>query len=538
MPKKLTTHDFKEKLERAHKKDYALVGEYTNARTKVRIKHLVCNNIYETYPKTALYNNCPFCASNAKKTTKHFIDDLNAKFPNQYTVLGEYKNRKTKIKIKHNVCGTIWFPTPTNILQGHGCPNCANLHRNDNNRLTLDDLRQRTKEITNDAYKLIGGEYKNNTSELTFVHKECNQTFKTNWLKFSQGSTKCPNCRGSLGEQIIKGYLQQHHFNYEYAYLVNDLVDVRPLHFDFYLEEYNVAIEYDGIQHYDKSSKLYNETIVKHDGMKNKYCLENHINLIRIPYYENINQVLDNTLLSIVSIKDNQYSLTFKEVSSNEVEVLMLKYHYLHRKVPVKFAFGLYLNDTLKGMITYSTVNKTTSNRIFTNQANLNNTLELSRLYIKDEVSQNIKNITSKFIAYSLKQLKAKGNYFIISFADSGMNHSGSIYQATNFKYLGKSKNTGMYAWGGLNKYRERWQKGAYYRYLILPSDKYLYVTLVGNKKFKKHLNDYLKLSIQVYPKLDKQHYQIGEFENRKIKDRETGIIYNELDLVEKLKQV
>ena len=33
------------------------------------------------------------------------------------------------------------------------------------------------------------------------------------------------------------------------------------------------------------SSKFYNEIIVKHDNIKNEYCKNKNIDLLRIPYY-------------------------------------------------------------------------------------------------------------------------------------------------------------------------------------------------------------------------------------------------------------
>lgn len=107
--------------------------------------------------------------------------------------------------------------------------------------------------------------------------------------------------------------------------------------------------------------------------------------------------------------------IEFKDVDSNTVLPLMLKYHYLHRRVATRFCFALYYQGGLVGMITYSPVRLTLAHSI-SNDANNQNTLELSRLYIKDKVSQTISNITSQFVSWSLRQLKQRGNWFIISF--------------------------------------------------------------------------------------------------------------------------
>lgn len=61
------------------------------------------------------------------------------------------------------------------------------------------------------------------------------------------------------------------------------------LRFDFYLPDYNCCIEYDGEQHfYYKGSGWNNKEnfieLTKRDAIKNEYCKNHNIKLIRIPY--------------------------------------------------------------------------------------------------------------------------------------------------------------------------------------------------------------------------------------------------------------
>lgn len=77
--------------------------------------------------------------------------------------------------------------------------------------------------------------------------------------------------------------------------------------FDFYLPQYNLFIEYDGEQHF-KPIRYYTQTeeemmaafkkTQEHDRIKNKYCEDNQINLLRIPYWEkeNIETIINNHL--------------------------------------------------------------------------------------------------------------------------------------------------------------------------------------------------------------------------------------------------
>ena len=74
--------------------------------------------------------------------------------------------------------------------------------------------------------------------------------------------------------------------------------------FDFYLSDYNMCIEYDGEHHYKptrfggmskEKAKDRFEFQQQKDKIKNRYCQENKIKLLRIPYWEfdNIEEILN-----------------------------------------------------------------------------------------------------------------------------------------------------------------------------------------------------------------------------------------------------
>ena len=72
--------------------------------------------------------------------------------------------------------------------------------------------------------------------------------------------------------------------------------------FDFYLPDYNLLIEFDGIQHYEIRGHFggydgFVDTKIR-DTIKNIYCKDNNIDLLRIPYwdYKNIENILVNKL--------------------------------------------------------------------------------------------------------------------------------------------------------------------------------------------------------------------------------------------------
>lgn len=65
------------------------------------------------------------CEECEKRFNNHeqFVEYINNKYGQEYEILGQYINSATKIKVKHNKCGTIFDVRPENLANGHGCPN-------------------------------------------------------------------------------------------------------------------------------------------------------------------------------------------------------------------------------------------------------------------------------------------------------------------------------------------------------------------------------------------------------------------------------
>ncbi len=131
---------------------------------------------------------------------------------------------------------------------------------------------------------------------------------------------------------------------------------------------------------------------------------------------------------SIVSIKKNIY------------EDWILHKHYAKRLCSVSYAFGLYINKVIEGVITFGMPPSSTLAESICGKENAQYVLELNRLIINDNLP---KNTLSQFVSKSINLLKKPK--IIVSFADPNMNHSGYIYQATNFIYTGQSSNVFQY---------------------------------------------------------------------------------------------
>ena len=107
--------------------------------------------------------------------------------------------------------------------------------------------------------------------------------------------TSSCGCLNSFYNLYIKNFLNKLEIEYVPEYPI--CIDNVRYRFDFYVPKYNLMIEYDGEQHYkpahfsnDEEENIRNfKNCQERDGVKNKYCKDNGINLLRIPYYENKN---------------------------------------------------------------------------------------------------------------------------------------------------------------------------------------------------------------------------------------------------------
>ena len=93
----------------------------------------------------------------------------------------------------------------------------------------------------------------------------------------------------------------------EYIAEYSICIDDTRYRFDFYLPKYNLFIEYDGEQHYhpvgyfkndEERNILSLQRTQARDKIKNKYCEDNNINLLRIPFWEkkNIETIISDCL--------------------------------------------------------------------------------------------------------------------------------------------------------------------------------------------------------------------------------------------------
>ena len=140
----------------------------------------------------------------------------------------------------------------------------------------------------------------------------CGRTFESTISRIVNGSKSCCGCQSSsYGELIVRRILEEENIRYEQQKTFDGCVGKESgclLRFDFYLPDYNCCIEYDGKQHFipckfvqtftdEQAIRNYNRTVTS-DNIKNEFCKNNNIVLIRIPYIDLSRLEKDNSFLT------------------------------------------------------------------------------------------------------------------------------------------------------------------------------------------------------------------------------------------------
>lgn len=200
-----------------------------------------------------------------------------------------------------------------------------------------------------------------------------------------------------------------------------------------------------------------------------------------------------------------------ESVDRDDCAEFILEIHYAKRWPSITYAFGLFEDETLIGVVTYGTPPSSTLRRGIAGDQYKSDILELNRLCLR----HNRKNEGSLLIGNSLKLLPK--NKIIVSFADTSEGHIGSVYQASNFLYCGLSakrtdwKVKGMEHLHGqtiADKFRGVKNRAAAIRemygddfYLAPRPRKHRYIYIVGSKTYRKKVMKSLLYTQQPYPK-------------------------------------
>jgi len=214
-----------------------------------------------------------------------------------------------------------------------------------------------------------------------------------------------------------------------------------------------------------------------------------------------------------------------KKIEYEDTKKWILNKHYAQRMPSISYAFGLFIDDKIEGVLT---IGKPVSNGLCKNlcgEEYKDKIYELNRLVTNNNLP---KNTLSYFVSHSLKML-AEEKLIIVSYADDGMGHHGYIYQATNWIYTGKTKKrTDKYTESGKHS-RHYTNRNSTNHLRKVRFSKYRYVYFTDKRMRKtpeKYLNTKRYPVLKEYPKGNNDNYNFGYRKKDKIINKKTGDIF------------
>ncbi len=300
MGKKLTKEEFIKRSIQKHggKYDYSKV-EYKTSEDKVCI---ICPEHGEFWQRATdhmLGRGCKYCSGVNKSNKEEFIKKVKKIFSQYDYSKVEYINNKTKVCIICPEHGEFWS-RPNDLLSGYGCKKCA-----DNTLKTNEEFIEQCIKVHNNKFDYSLCNYTGATKKVKIICHEKDKNgnehgvFEQNPSNHLNGSG-CPRCNSgkkSKMEENIGVELDKLNIIIERQKTFPWLKYKRHLYLDFYLPEYNIAIEVQGDQHYlpikrfggiDGYKLRYNR-----DATKEKLCKEHDIEIYYITKKNyNINDII------------------------------------------------------------------------------------------------------------------------------------------------------------------------------------------------------------------------------------------------------
>lgn len=281
--KRITLEEYKLRIQQRFPDENFKVLEYTSLNKLAKIQCLNCgkiiivNNAGNFLAKSKKYG-CAQCQSQLLIKREQKKQELLQYYD---IIKEEVKNTHIYYTVKCKKCGHIRINNLYGLYKHLKCGCETGIIRNRTSQEFLDEVNKNSKY---GPYSLVG-EYTNQLTKVLLRHN-CGFIWSVRPNDVIRGKSQCPKCgrKRSKGEIFIENFLIQNNISFQAEKKLNN----SRQRFDFYLEnkKYKIAIEFNGKQHYEESSKFSTSLEIqqKRDQKKIQYCQDNNILLYIIPY--------------------------------------------------------------------------------------------------------------------------------------------------------------------------------------------------------------------------------------------------------------
>jgi Zn-finger nucleic acid-binding protein len=290
MPRHTYTNEKVDELIKS--KNITRVDNYISSHTKINFSCVTCGNVWASKPyKIIQGNGCPKCNGGVRMTNEEFDKSIANK---NVVRISDYMGYESPIKMKCLKDGHIWEESRARniIKEKTPCPLCYNTYKSEE-QIDL-EIRSCNKNIQRlDSIKRMKDK----------IHFRCNidnEIFLQSPIGIIWHGYGCPFCKRKR-ERFVKELLQKsvECIDYQKAIFYNG----KRYIVDFFIEgKKKIIIEYNGKQHYepvrfggmsyDRAEKCFETQKVRDCAVK-KYCEENQIVLVELPYWLNDSEIIN-----------------------------------------------------------------------------------------------------------------------------------------------------------------------------------------------------------------------------------------------------
>lgn len=195
---KRTHEEFTDKVNTLVGNKFEFLTKYEGSDKDITIKCKKDDYVWKINANGFLSHGCkcPKCSNCVQnKDTDYFKKEVYEKHKNNYVVLGEYANAKTKILMQHNIknCNHKFEVTPDSFLNKNtNCPLCSNKSRINKLTLTQEQFEKKVYDIFKNEY-IVLGEYSGNKNKVKMKHIICGNDYYAQAGDVLQGKG-CPIC--------------------------------------------------------------------------------------------------------------------------------------------------------------------------------------------------------------------------------------------------------------------------------------------------------------------------------------------------------
>ena len=281
-----TTEFFKKQM-LSKNPNIEILGKYLGDKVKIRCKCKICGNEWEDSPTHLKQGrSCSVCNKKLKQeqNKKKYLEKVKIVHNNKYDYSEiNYTTQHEKIKIICPIHGEF-FQQAQAHLRGEGCPKCTTYPFK---KRTLKEFIDRANKIHNDKYDYTKSIYITSKDKIEIICPKHGTFWQTPDDHIQgKGCQKCQLKSQSKLFNELKQSFPKEEIIFEADNKIIEWIGLQR--FDIYFPKYNIAVEYNGEQHYIPIEHFGGEIGLirtkERDELKRKKCKENNCILFEIKY--------------------------------------------------------------------------------------------------------------------------------------------------------------------------------------------------------------------------------------------------------------